>query len=84
MSRQCERLMSYLDTYGSVTPIQALADLGIMRLAARIFELESRYAYPVNRETVWDVNRMGEKVHYTRYTRRCDDDGKELPGSSWI
>ena len=69
MSRQCERLMSYLDTYGSVTPIQALADLGIMRLAARIFELESRYAYPVNRETVWDVNRMGEKVHYTKYIK---------------
>ena len=69
MSKQCERLMSYLDTYGSVTPIEALADLGIMRLAARIFELESRYAYPVERETVRDVNRMGEPVRYTRYKK---------------
>lgn len=69
MSTQCKRILDYLDDYGSITPIEALRDLGIMRLAARIHEIRSRYGIPVDGESVKDVNRMGEPIHYTRYKK---------------
>lgn len=69
MSTQCKRILDYLDDYGSITPIEALRDLGIMRLAARIHEIRSRHGIPVIGESVKDVNRMGEPIHYTRYKK---------------
>lgn len=37
---QCERIIKYLKDFGSITQYQALQDLGIMRLASRISELQ--------------------------------------------
>lgn len=36
---QKERIRKYLDDFGSITPLEALRDLGIMRLGARIWEM---------------------------------------------
>lgn len=69
MNTQCKRLIEYLDLYGSITPLEALQDLGIMRLAARIHEIASRYGYQIEREPVTDTNRFGEKIHYMRYKK---------------
>jgi len=46
--------------------MQALNDLGIMRLAARISDLEKA---GINFEHRWvqDFNRFGEKVRYKEY-----------------
>jgi hypothetical protein len=39
---QCESLLDYLTRHGSITPNEALSELGIGRLAARILELKER------------------------------------------
>ena len=36
---QKDRILKYITEYGSVTPLEAFRDLGIMRLGARVFEL---------------------------------------------
>jgi len=36
---QCEAILTYLQSGGKLTPIQALQDYGCFRLAARICEL---------------------------------------------
>lgn len=37
---QTEKIKRHLETYGSITPMDAIMDYGIMRLGARIFELK--------------------------------------------
>ena len=39
MSAQCEAILWHLEHRGSITPIEALNELGCFRLAARIEEL---------------------------------------------
>ena len=39
---QKDRLLKYFQEFGSITSWQAYADLGIMQLATRIFELKER------------------------------------------
>ena len=39
-ARQCRRIMDFVDKHGSINPLQALKGLGVMRLAARISDLE--------------------------------------------
>ena len=65
---QCERILKYMDDFGSITPLEAMNDLGIMRLAARISDL-TRSGFPIRKETVKDKNRYGETVHYARYKK---------------
>ena len=69
MSRQCKRILDYLELYGSITPLEAMHDLGIMRLAARIFDLRSKWGIPIDDEIVHDINRMGEPISYKRYKK---------------
>lgn len=64
---QCERILKYLDDFGSITAYQAFKDLGIMRLASRIHDL-SEHGYDFKRESVESINRYGEKVHFTKYS----------------
>lgn len=63
---QKERVLQYMQEFGSITPVQAFADLGIMRLSARIFDLEAD-GVQIGRQTEKAKNRYGEAVHYTRY-----------------
>lgn len=60
------KILRYLWAFGSITPLEALRDLGVMRLAARIGELEQQGVEIIHeRET--GENRLGEKVTYSRY-----------------
>ena len=36
---QCEQIMDYLHQFGSITPMEAFADLGITKLATRVSEM---------------------------------------------
>jgi hypothetical protein len=36
---QCDRIRNYLETKGSITPMEALSELGVYRLSGRILEL---------------------------------------------
>ena len=63
---QNERIIDYMNRFGSITQFEALQDLGIMRLSSRISDLRSRgYSITSKYETV--TNRFGEKTQIKRY-----------------
>jgi hypothetical protein len=64
---QCERILAYLDEFGSITTLEAFRDLGIARLASRIHDLKRR-GYIFERDFVESKNRYGETVRYMRYS----------------
>ena len=65
---QTEQILKYMEDFGSITPMEAMNDLGIMRLASRIHEL-GQMGYTINREMITGKNRYGAKVHYMKYTK---------------
>lgn len=64
---QCEKIVNYIRTFGSITTIEAFRDLGVTRLASRIHDLTNE-GYDIERSVEVGKNRFGEKVHYTRYS----------------
>lgn len=65
---QKDRIRKYLDDFGSITQLEAIRDLGIMRLGARIWEMV-RDGEPIIRETETATNRYGQPTRYARYRR---------------
>lgn len=63
---QKDRIMKYFKDFGSITPLQAIRDLGIMRLGARIWELV-REGWTIDRDTECSKNRYGKDTRYARY-----------------
>lgn len=63
---QGAKILKYMRDYGSITPVEAFRDLGVMRLGARIYDLEQAGVRIVH-ERENSTNRMGEKVSYSRY-----------------
>ena len=61
-----ERILKYIEKFGSITQFEALQDLGIMRLASRISDLR-RLGYPITSEMVTVKNRFEEDCHVKRY-----------------
>lgn len=64
---QCEKILQYIETEGSITPLDALREFGCMRLASRITDLKRR-GYPITRKMETAKNRAGEPVRYARYS----------------
>jgi hypothetical protein len=64
---QNDRIIEYITENGSITQIQALKDLGCMRLASRVSDLR-RQGYNIVSETVTVKNRYGEKCHIKKYS----------------
>ena len=65
--KQTDRVYDYIEQFGSITPLQALADLGVMRLASRISDLKGEgVEFDVEMER--SKNRFGEAVRFARYT----------------
>ena len=63
---QCERVLKYMEDFGSINPMQAMKDLGVMRLGARIFDLK-KAGHKITRRTVTGRNRYGAPVIYAEY-----------------
>ena len=63
---QNDKVIMYLQQFGSINPLQALGDLGIMRLASRISDLKSM-GYGIEKRMVTGKNRYGESVSYAEY-----------------
>ena len=63
---QCEMVLQYMEDFGAITPLQAFADLGVQRLAARISDLK-KDGYKINRKTVTGKNRYGKAVYFAEY-----------------
>lgn len=63
---QNERILKYISDFGSITQLEALADLGIMRLASRISDLKMK-GYDIDSSFISVKNRYGEKCKIKRY-----------------
>ncbi len=64
---QCEKILNHLKANGSITPLEAMSEYGIMRLASRISDLKDQ-GYKIRSAIVSSRNRNGDKVHYSVYS----------------
>lgn len=64
---QAERVLKYIETFGSITQLDALKDLGVMRLASRISDLK-KMGYPIHSENEAVQNRFEETCYIKRYS----------------
>jgi hypothetical protein len=69
---QAERVLAYIEKFGSITQYEALNDLGVMRLASRISDLK-RNGYPIKSETIAVKNRFEETCYIKRYSLEVPD-----------
>lgn len=60
------RIIAYMSEFGGITQLEALRDLGVMRLASRISDLR-RMGYDIESDIVPVKNRYGETCHIKRY-----------------
>lgn len=63
---QCQRILDYMDQFGSITWLEAARDLGVARLASRIHDLKNM-GYHIKSETKTSKNRYGEKTSFKVY-----------------
>lgn len=73
---QAERVLEYITTFGSITQLEALNDLGIMRLASRISDLK-KMGYPIVSKVEAVKNRYGENCYIKRYSIADMGNGSE-------
>ena len=64
---QNQRIIDYITEFGSITQLEALRDLGCMRLASRVSDLR-RQGYDIISERVAVKNRYGENCYIKRYS----------------
>lgn len=64
---QNQRILDYIAEFGSISQLEALQDLGVMRLASRISDLK-RQGYNIKSSIDVVKNRYGEKCRVKRYS----------------
>lgn len=64
---QQEKILNYIERFGSISTMEAFRDLGVTRLAARISDME-KCGIIVGREMISSKNRFGEPIHYMKYS----------------
>lgn len=70
---QNKRILDYINQFGSITQLDALRDLGVMRLASRISDLR-RQGWSIVSKVDTVENRFGEKCRIKRYSLEvCDE-----------
>lgn len=63
---QCQQVLEYMRKFGSITQLEALRDIGCMRLASRISDLRGQ-GYPIGRRMKTSKNRYGDDVYFAEY-----------------
>nr|DAM62032.1 MAG TPA: helix-turn-helix domain protein [Caudoviricetes sp.] len=67
MVSQKDMVLDYIREFGSITPIDAFRDLGVTRLAAKIFELK-KDGHDIEKVIETSKNRFGNRTRYARYS----------------
>lgn len=67
-NRQCDRVLRYIQTQGSITRAQAMTDIGVANLPAVIDDLRHKVGVPIKTNIVKGTNRYGEKITYAKYS----------------
>lgn len=75
---QHEQILEYIRTFGSITPMEAFADLGITKLATRVSEMR-REGISFIKEPITTKNRFGRPVIFMRYKLDEGRDKHEAP-----
>lgn len=77
MTEQATLILDYLKKNGHITATQAVYDLGITRLSARIYDLRAE-GYDISLTIKTGTNRFGKPVHYGEYRLEAapDDSGQ--------
>ena len=57
------KTVDFLKENGSITSLDAIKEIGCLRLASRIVDLK-KLGYNIKSKTEFSVNRYGEKIHY--------------------
>lgn len=76
---QCEKILTFLQECGSITPLDAIREFSCLRLGARIWDLKQQ-GYKIRTDIESAKNRYGDAVHYARYTLlegETEDDGTD-------
>lgn len=70
---QKDLIIQYLKDFGSITPMEAFADLGITKLATRISEMRKE-GMQFKIQSVKGKNRYGKPTRYARYSfpEKCE------------
>ena len=63
---QCQKVLEYMRRFGSITQLEALQDIGCMRLASRISDLRGQ-GYAIGRRMKTSKNRYGKDVSFAEY-----------------
>lgn len=63
---QYQKILQYINDFGSISPMEAFSDLGITKLATRISEMR-KDGLEFGQRMEYSKNRYGEKTHYMRY-----------------
>ena len=63
---QCDKVLAYMKQFGSITQLEALADIGCMRLVSRISDLRQQ-GVPIGRRMKTGKNRYGDDVTFAEY-----------------
>jgi hypothetical protein len=64
---QTDLILEYMQEFGSITPLEAVRDIGCYRLSARISDLR-KMGYPIDTKTETVINRRGRKSNFARYS----------------
>lgn len=67
-----ERVLKYIQDFGSISTWDAIKDLGCTRLSAYIYMLKQE-GYNLKKERISFVNRYGEKSFYVKYSLGGDE-----------
>lgn len=67
---QCEMILAYMKENGSITPVEAMQEIGCMRLASRICEIKR--THKIKTERVTAPGRFGP-VTFARYSLENDE-----------
>lgn len=67
---QCEMILAYMKENGSITPVEAMQEIGCMRLASRICEIKR--THKIKTERVTAPGRFGP-VTFARYSLEQDE-----------
>lgn len=63
---QHERIIHYIEDFGSISPMEAFSDLGVTKLATRVSEMK-RNGMKFTSTMEVTRNRYGQPVKYMRY-----------------
>ena len=64
---QAGRLLLYLQSGKKITRLEALKELGILELSARLWQLKS-HGFIINKEPKTIINRFNEKIRVIEYS----------------